>query len=228
MQSSATHFCYKSWSRGRKRGEKYLISIQVTSIQVQDCLLAWFLILVLVSRLVRHYLVAVYSLSAYPSSRGTQAFACKSFHKMSALLSVPYQFIIFCLTGSKWPVQWGDPRWPDGSQLFLSRWIFHMLLCVPQLRVSRWPMHPLPSRRQCSPGLQPLNVKFLRHLETWHHPSLASISRQNSLEIQLICELDGCYGWVRGLCLFCFSVWLQTCSAHIFPPVHTGQGERSV
>ena len=82
----------------------------------------------------------MYSLSAYPSSRGTQAFACKSFHKMSALLSVPYQFIIFCLTGSKWPVQWGDPRWPDGSQLFLSRWIFHMLLCVPQLWVSRWQM----------------------------------------------------------------------------------------
>jgi len=47
---------------------KYLTSIQVTFIQVQDCLLAWFLILVLVSRLVRH-LIAVYSLSASPSSR---------------------------------------------------------------------------------------------------------------------------------------------------------------
>ena len=45
---------------GGEGKSKYLTSFQVTSIQVQDCLLAWFLILVLVSRLVRHYLLAVY------------------------------------------------------------------------------------------------------------------------------------------------------------------------
>lgn len=44
------------------RKKEYLASIQVTSIQVQDCLLGWFPILVLFSRLVRHYLLAVYSL----------------------------------------------------------------------------------------------------------------------------------------------------------------------
>lgn len=39
---------------GGEEKSKYLAGIQVTFIQVQDCFGAWFLILVLVSRLERH------------------------------------------------------------------------------------------------------------------------------------------------------------------------------
>lgn len=53
---------FKLETRGEESREKeYLTSIQVISIQVQDCLLGSFPILVLFSRLVRH-LLAVYSL----------------------------------------------------------------------------------------------------------------------------------------------------------------------
>lgn len=129
---------------------------------------------VLFSRLVRH-ISELCTLSASPSSRGIHGFSCK----MSSLPLIPFQFIPFCLTGSKWPVQWGDPWWPDGSQLFLSRWIFHMLLCVPQLWVSRWEMLLHPLRGWCYPHLQPQNVKFLWHLDIWLHLSSACTSRQN-------------------------------------------------
>lgn len=40
-------------------------------------------------------------LAVWSPSGAINAFANKSFHEMSALLSVPYQLILFCLTGSK-------------------------------------------------------------------------------------------------------------------------------
>lgn len=137
-------------TRDRGRGE------QRKSIFHASAILSFWLVsliqklCVLFSRLVRH-ICELCTLSASPSSREIHAFSCK----MSSLPLIPFQFIPFCLTGSKWPVQWGDPWWPDGSQLFLSRWIFHMLLCVPQLWVSRWEMLLHPLRGWCYPHLQP-------------------------------------------------------------------------
>lgn len=75
---------FKAGAGGEEKS-KCLTSIQVISIQVQDCLSC------LVSNLCLGFqvcktLLAVCPLSASDSRRGTHAFAWKSFHKMSALL----------------------------------------------------------------------------------------------------------------------------------------------
>lgn len=141
---------------------------------------------------------------------------------MSALVSVPHQLILSCLAGSEWPLQWGDPRWPDGSQLFLSRWIFHMLLCVPQLWVRRWEMHPHPDRRQCCPGLQPQNVKFLWHPDTTYY--------QLVLPGRICFKFNSYVNWTAAVAMSQLDVWslpiLFVCMAtnlfcpHLFPGAH--------